>query len=256
MPNRHLAAALMTGLIATAVPSLATAQITGEHVTYTVGDTTFEGYVATNTALEEPRGMVLIVHDWDGMTDYEERRADMLAAAGYTAFAIDVYGADTDPQGVDDYRALSGALYGDRALFRERLMGAIMAAADLPGASDDIVLIGYCFGGAAVLEAARAGADLDGFVSFHGGLPTPEGQDYSMANGAPIQFFHGSADPVSGPADLANVMTQLLEAGVPHDAQIFGGARHSFTVYGSNDYDLQADQGSWSGLLEFLDETL
>ncbi|AHM04845.1 Dienelactone hydrolase [Roseibacterium elongatum DSM 19469] len=252
MPKRILASAL----IATALPSLAAAEIIGEHVTYTVGDMEFEGYVATNTALETPRGTVLIVHDWDGMTEYEERRADMLAAAGYTAFAIDVYGAETDPQGVDDYRALSGALYGDRAAFRERLMGSIMAAADLPGATDDMVMMGYCFGGAAVLEAARAGADLDGFVSFHGGLPTPEGQDWSMANGAPVMFFHGSADPVSGIGDLGAVMAELNAAGVPHDAAIFGGARHSFTVYGSRDYDVEADQGSWSGLLEFLDDTL
>jgi dienelactone hydrolase len=188
----------------------------------------FEGYVATPEG--ESRGTVLIVHDWDGMTDYEERRADMLAEAGYTAFAIDVYGAETDPQGFEEYRALSGALYGDRETFRARLMGSIMAAGELPGATENMVMMGYCFGGAAVLEAARAGADLDGFVSFHGGLPTPEGQDWSMANGAPVMFFHGSADPVSGIGDLAQVMAELNEAGIPHGAEIYGGARHTFTV--------------------------
>jgi Dienelactone hydrolase and related enzymes len=118
-----------------------------------------------------------------------------------------------------------------------------------------MVILGYCFGGAAVLEAARAGADLDGFVSFHGGLGTPDGQDYSAAS-APIQLFHGSADPVSGMADLAALLDQLQAAGVPHGAEIFGGARHSFTVWGSRDYDLEADRGSWEGLLGFLEETL
>jgi dienelactone hydrolase len=230
------------------------AQTAGEYVTYQVGGMAFEGYVATPEG--ESRGTVLIVHDWDGMTEYEEGRADMLAEAGYTAFAIDVYGADTDPQGFEEYRALSGALYGDRETFRERLMGSIMAASDLPGATENMVMIGYCFGGAAVLEAARAGADLDGFVSFHGGLPTPEGQDWSMATGAPKMFFHGSADPVSGIGDLAQVMSELNEAGIPHEAKIYGGARHSFTVPGSNDYLADADADSWIGLLEFLDETL
>lgn len=232
----------------------ASAELSGDYFSYTVGDRTYEGYVATNTAIE-PRGTVLIVHDWDGMTDYEERRADMLAALGYTAFAIDVYGADTDPQSMDEYRALSGAMYADREEFRMRLMGAIEAAADIPGATDDMVMMGYCFGGAAVLEAARAGADLDGFVSFHGGLGTPEGQDYS-ATTAPVMLFHGSADPVSGMADLAALMDELQAAGVPHGAQIFGGALHSFTVYGSRDYDLAADQGSWEGLQRFLADTL
>jgi dienelactone hydrolase len=105
-----------------------------------------------------------------------------------------------------------------------------------------------------VLEAARAGADLDGFVSFHGGLDTPDGQDYS-ATSAPVMLFHGSADPVSGMDALASVLNELQEAGVEHGAEVFGGARHSFTVYGSGDYDLEADTASWNSLLAFLDET-
>ena len=241
-------------LAALAICSLPLSAQAGEPVTYDVGGIAFEGYVATPEG--ESRGTVLIVHDWDGMTDYEERRADMLAEAGYTAFAIDVYGAETDPQGFEEYRALSGALYGDRETFRERLMGSIMAAGDLPGATENMVIMGYCFGGAAVLEAARAGADLNGFVSFHGGLPTPEGQDWSQANGAPVMFFHGSADPVSGIGDLAQVMDELVEAGIPHGAEIYGGARHTFTVFGSNDYVEAADEDSWAGFLAFLDHAL
>ncbi|WP_299793280.1 dienelactone hydrolase family protein [uncultured Marivita sp.] len=246
---------LRTSLAVLALTATAAqAEISADYHRYTIGDREYEGYVATNTAIE-PKGTVLIVHDWDGMTEYEERRAEMLAALGYTAFAIDVYGADEDPQSVDEYRALSGAMYGDREEFRMRLMGAIEEAANIAGATDSHVMMGYCFGGAAVLEAARAGAELDGFVSFHGGLGTPDGQDYSAAS-APIMLFHGSADPVSGMSELASLLDQLQAAGVTHGAEVFGGARHSFTVYGSSDYDLVADQGSWEGLQEFLDERL
>ncbi len=258
MPRTTISTVLPAAATAVALallPGLAAAEVTGSYVTYEVGGVTFEGYAASDPD-RDSRGTVLIVHDWDGMTDYEEERARMLAAEGYTAFAIDVYGADTDPQSFDEYRALSGALYADRETFRERLMGSIMAAAAIPGATDNVVIMGYCFGGAAVLEAARAGADLAGFVSFHGGLGTPEGQDWASANGAPVQFFHGSADPVSGIGDLAQVMAEMLEAGVPHGAEIYGGARHSFTVFGSGDYDETADRESWEGLLEFLGETL
>jgi len=231
------------------------AQIVTEPYEYTVDGVAYEGVVSYNAALETPRGTVLIVHDWDGVNDYEERRAEMLAAQGYTAFAIDLYGRDADPQGMEDYQRLSGALYADREEFQSRLSGSIAAAAGIPGATDNIVIAGYCFGGAAVLEAARAGHDLAGFVSFHGGLGTPEGQDYSDAT-APVLLLHGSADPVSGMADLAALLDELQEAGVPHAAQVFGGARHSFSVYGSRDYDLAADRGSWQAFLEFLDETL
>ncbi|HBG99083.1 MAG TPA: dienelactone hydrolase [Rhodobacteraceae bacterium] len=243
---------LMAALLAAALP--ASAEITGAPFDYTVGDTVYEGYVARNTAAE-PRGTVLIIHDWDGLGDYEMRRAEMLAAMGYTAVAADLYGKDVEPTTTDEYRALTGALYGDRDEFRTRLMGSLMAARALDGATEEVVAIGYCFGGAAVLEMARAGADLSGVVSFHGGLTTPEGQDYSQTT-APVLVLHGSADPVSGMADLAALLDQLQAAGVEHDAQVFGGARHSFTVFGSRDYDIDAEQGSWQALTAFLGDQL
>jgi dienelactone hydrolase len=52
--------------------------------------------------------------------------------------------------------------------------------------------------------------------------------------------------------DLASLINQLKDAKVPHDAEVFGGARHSFTVQGSRDYDEQADQKSWDALKRFL----
>lgn len=233
----------------------AAAEIVGEPFVYDIAGTAYEGYVARNTNMAGARGTVLIVHDWDGLTAYEIRRAEMLAALGYTAFAIDVYGRDTRPRSMEENRAFSGALYRDRAEFRARLLGALDAAAGLAGGDDDVVVLGYCFGGAAVLEMARAGADVDGFVSFHGGLGLPEGQSYA-ATEAPVLVLHGSADPVSGMADLAALLDQLQAAGVAHEARVFGGARHSFTVWGSRDYDVVADRGSWDALLAFLDDRL
>ncbi|MBM9594255.1 dienelactone hydrolase family protein [Roseitranquillus sediminis] len=231
------------------------AQITGEPYRYSVNGMEFEGYVARNANLEESRGTVMIVHDWDGLTDYEKRRADMLAAQGYTAFAADVYGADNLPQSMDENRERSGELYTDREMFRARLMASLEAARAVGGGEGGVLVIGYCFGGAAVLEAARAGADAAGFVSFHGGLETPEGQDWSQASG-PVLVLHGTADPVSGPAALATLVEELEAAGVDHEAQLYGGARHAYTVWGADDYDLEADQASWLALQMFLEERL
>lgn len=231
--------------------SAASAEISGQYVDYQVGEETFEGYLVTNTNLAEPRGTVMIVHDWDGLTAYEEKRAEMLAAMGYTVFAADVYGKDVEPTSVDENRALSGALYSDRDTFRARLEASLATAATAPGSTGEVVVMGYCFGGAAALELARAGADAAGFVSFHGGLGTPEGQSYAETS-APVLLLHGSADPVSGMADLATLLDELQGAGVPHDANVFGGARHSFTVWGSDDYDVEADRKSWEALGAFL----
>jgi len=220
----------------------------GNALEYQVGDKTFSAHV--EKAASAPKGTIYIVHDWNGLDDYEKTRAAMLAEQGYNAVAIDLFGVDAKLEGRDDYRRETGALYKDRGEFRARLAAAINAGKSLSDGGKSII-IGYCFGGAAVLETARAGMSLDGYVSFHGGLGTPDGQDYS-ATKAPVLLLHGSADPVSGMEDLASLLNQLKEAGVPHDAEVFGGARHSFTVAGSRDYDADADAQSWDALMRFL----
>ncbi|MCC1480762.1 dienelactone hydrolase family protein [Roseibaca sp. Y0-43] len=232
----------------TAILALMGGAALADPLPYSQGERSFEGYVATPDGT--PRGTVLLVHDWDGLTDHERAQADALAADGYLAVALDLFGTDAVLEGIDDYRRETGALYGNREEFRARIAAGAEAAGALEGA-DAMVIAGYCFGGAAALEAARAGLDMAGFVSFHGGLGTPEGQDYS-ATPAPVLVLHGSADPVSGMADLAALMDELQEAGVAHEARIFGGARHSFTVPTSGDWDPEANAGAQAAFREFL----
>ena len=218
-------------------------------LTYRVGEKTFAAHVEISKS--PAKATVFIIHDWDGLTDYEKSRAKMLSDLGFDAIAIDLFGVDTKLKNRDDYKRETGALYKDRTEFRARMSAAIDAGKKSGAKNEKIVIIGYCFGGAATLEAARAGFKADGFVSFHGGLRTPDGQNYRQTT-APVLLLHGSADPVSGMEDLASLINQLKDANVPHDAQIFGGARHSFTVRGSRDYDAQADQKSWNALQQFL----
>ena len=245
----------MRFLTATAICALtagaATAQIVAEPHLYTVGDTEFEGYVAYNSDLEETKGTILIVHDWDGLTDYEMRRAEMLAALGYTAFAIDVYGADVEPEGFEDYRRLSGEMYSDRETFRERLLGAVEESAAIPGATENKAMIGYCFGGAAVLEAARAGADLDAFVSFHGGLGTPEGQEPGGASAPDQCSFFTAARSGVGHGRSCPGAEQLQEAASQWRPKSFGGATAFLAQLGLTNY-LRGRQVALEGLQAFL----
>jgi dienelactone hydrolase len=222
---------------------------------YTHGGKNFSAHFEKANAASDvaSKGVVFIIHDWDGLTEYEVSRAKMLAGLGYDAVAIDLFGVDAVLEGRDDYRRETGALYGNREEFRARINAAVKAGKDNATNPDKVVIIGYCFGGAGVLEAARAGMDVDGFVSFHGGLKTPQGQDYSNTP-APVLILHGSADPVSGMDDLDALLGQLKAANVPHDSEVYDGARHSFTVPGSRDYDAEADAKSWDALGRFLSE--
>lgn len=126
-------------------------------------------------------------------------------------------------------------------LMRERLFAGLEVAKELEGVDPEkVALMGYCFGSSAVLEFARAGADLDGFISCHGSLGLPEGQDYSQTTGE-VLVLHGTADPVSGMNDVTALAKDLTEAEVTFDMELYGNVLHSFTRWDSNDYDAQAD---------------
>jgi dienelactone hydrolase len=242
-----------TAVLALVILSFAVAAgAAGMKAPYDVVGEPFEGYL-TMPSPEAP--LVLLIHDWDGLTDYEIRRADMLAELGYAVFAADLYGAGVRPVKLEDKRRLTAELYSDREEMRKRLNGALMAAESMGADIGNAVAVGYCFGGTAVLELARSGADLKGFVTFHGGLSTPEGQDYSKTGGC-VLVLHGTADESVGMEDFAELAIRLEQADIPHEMITYGGAPHAFTVFGSDRYRKDADDKSWKRFTEFLAETL
>jgi dienelactone hydrolase len=123
------------------------------------------------------------------------------------------------------------------------------------GNISNAVAMGYCFGGAAVLEFARSGTDLKGFVSFHGGLDTPVNQNYRSAKGT-ILVLHGTADGSVSMDDFAALAKTLEEAGVVHEMITYSGAPHAFTVFETDRYREDADRKSWNRFTSYLRETL
>lgn len=222
----------------------------GHQVQYTVDGNAYDGYFVSG-GKESP--FILLIHDWDGLTDYEVKRADMLAAEGYTVFAADLFGAGVRPTENKDKRQHTGELYKDRQKMRALMYGAITKAKALGAQVDNGVVMGYCFGGAAVLELARSGADMKLFATFHGGLSTPEGQDYKETKGE-ILVFHGTADSAITMQDFASLAEELEAAGVTHEMTTYSGAPHAFTVFGSERYREDADKKSWRRFLQALSD--
>lgn len=225
---------------------------TGSLVSYQIQGKTYEGYYITPS---DKAPLVLLVHDWDGLTDYEIKRANMLSELGYAVFAVDLFGAGVRPTEVKDKRQLTGELYKDREKMRALLKGALDTAKKRGAHIENAVAAGYCFGGAAVLELARSGENLKGFATFHGGLKTPEGQNYANTRGE-ILIMHGSADKSVTMDQFADLAKELESAGIPHEMITYGGAQHAFTVFGGNRYQKNADKKSWNRFQEFLSDIL
>ena len=224
--------------------------VSGSKISYKINDKNYEGYFIS-PGKQAP--LVMLIHDWDGLTDYEIKRANMLCKKGYAVFAVDLFGAGVRPTKLEGKRKHTNELYKNRAKMLSLLEGALAQAKNKGAKIDNAVAVGYCFGGAAVLEWARSGADLKGFVTFHGGLKTPEGQDYSKVKGK-ILIMHGTAD-YAVPMDLfADLAIELETAGIKHEMITYSGAPHAFTVFGSNRYREDADKKSWKRFLDFLEE--
>lgn len=203
-------------------------------VTYKIGADDFEGYVARpakTSAGSAPVPGVLVVHDWTGLGPFAKARAEQLAKLGYIAFALDMYGKGRRAAPAD--REAAGALakpfYGNFQMFRERAQPGLAELLKQPGVDPKrIGAIGFCFGGTTVLELARSGADLQGVISFHGGLKTPNTADAKNVKGQ-LLILHGAIDPSVPPADVAGFMNEMNAAGVAYKLIAYPRSVHAFT---------------------------
>jgi dienelactone hydrolase len=238
----------------------AEAKVVGRTVEYSDGETVLEGYLAYDDAQSGPRPGVLVAHEWTGLGDYVRRRADMLAELGYVALAADIYGKGVRPQTPEACGAEAGKYRADRALMRCRMNAALTALRSNPQVdASRIAAIGYCFGGGAVLELARGGADIAGVVSFHGSLDTPTPGDAKKIRGK-VLVLHGAADPHVGPESVAGFIKEMTDAGVDWQLKMYGGAMHAFTNPATNRpesgaaYNEAADRRSWLDMIVFFSE--
>jgi dienelactone hydrolase len=247
-------------LLAAACAFSASAKIITQTVEYKDGGTTLEGYLAYDDALTGPRPGVLVVHQWMGLTDYEENRAVMLAQLGYVAFCADIYGQGVRPQSIAAAGAEATKYKTDRKLLRERVNAGLAELKKNPLVdAKRVAAIGYCFGGTTVLELARSGAELNGVVSFHGGLDSPSPADGKNIRCA-VLVCHGADDPFEKPEDLAAFEKEMRDAKVDWRLIKYGGAVHSFTQPLANNnppgakYNERADKRSWLDMKNFFAE--
>lgn len=215
---------------------------------YQIDGEKFEGYVLKN---KKSSPLVLIVHDWDGLDRYEMKRAKMLKDQGYSVFALDMFGKGIRPEAISERKRLTSALYKDRKRMRKLMNGALAEAQKLGLNIKNASSVGYCFGGTSVLEWAKSGAPLNGFVSFHGNLGPQRNDSYKKTK-SKIMVFHGTADKIVSMQEFADLATLLEKENISHEMVTYSGAPHAFTKFGSERYRKEADEKSWTRYSAFL----
>jgi dienelactone hydrolase len=232
-----------------------------ENVTYTGDSVTMNGYVVYDENKEGIRPAVLVVHEWWGLNDYSKMRARELAKLGYIAMAIDMYGDGKQADNPEAAGKLATPFYTNPQMAKTRFDAAMAKLKTYSQADGSkVAAIGYCFGGAQVLNMAKLGDDLAGVVSFHGNLNVvPANKDLLKAQ---ILVCHGAADPFVPQAEADQFKKQMDSIGAKYTFKAYEGATHAFTNPNATamgekfkipiKYDAAADSASWKDMKDFF----
>jgi len=236
-------------------------KIKEENITYTVGGKVYKGFVAYDENLKGKRPGILVVHEWWGLTDYPKMRAKKLAELGYIALAVDMFGNGKTAVNPTEAQAYTAPFYGDPQLSKTLLNTALSKIKEYKQTDTHrVYAIGYCFGGAVVLNYAKLGGDVKAVVSFHGGLKgVPADKDLLKAK---ILVCNGGSDKFVPEADITTFKHQLDSIGAVYSFISYPGAIHAFsnpaaTELGKKfsmaiEYNKDADVNSWNDMKKFF----
>lgn len=227
-------------------------------ISYAFGGVAFSGFIADGSSGNNAPG-VLVAHEGPGVTDYIRRRTQEIAAFGFVAFALDLYGVENPS--IEAAMGFVKLLRADLPELRGRAGAALSALKSHRNVDPSrIAGAGFCFGGTAVLELARSGADLAGVVGFHAGLDTLRPQDAKNIRGSVLVCL-GAEDPIITEDKRRAFAHEMTEGGVDWRMEVYSGAGHSFTnqdidAFGFPGfaYNADADRRSWAAMRLFFAE--
>lgn len=205
---------------------------------------------------------ILILPAWKGIDKHSKDTAETLSKMGYYAFIADIYGEGNYPKDNAEAGKIAGFYKKDFDAYQKRISLALQQLIEAGANPDNIVVIGYCFGGTGALEAARGHLNVKGVVSFHGGL----GKDASRAT-EPIKtnvlVCHGADDPYVPNDEILGFQKEMRESKADWQMIYYADAVHSFTNPESGTdnskgaaYNEKAAKRSFEHFKLFLDEIL
>jgi dienelactone hydrolase len=239
------------------------AEIKTEEIQYEHDGVALKGFLAFDDSITAPRPGILVVHEWWGLNEYAKMRATKLAELGFVAFAADFYGEGKSTTHSADAMAWSGEIRKNIDAWQKRGEAGLDVLRKRPEVDPSrLAAIGYCFGGATVMQMAYAGSDLKAVVSFHGSLPLPSDGKFEAVKPS-VLICHGQDDTFVPTEKVIEFQQKLSAAKVDMVFVSYAAAKHSFTNPGASDakipgieYNQAADTRSWEHMQDFFAEKL
>jgi len=197
-----------------------------------------------------PRGALLVIHEWWGLTDWIEHMADELADQGYLALAVDLYqGKSTkDPKEAAGLMQAKDEKYGDSI----EEAGVKWLKANSGGAK--VATIGWCMGGGESLKASlNDPKDVSATVIYYG-MPVDDVARLKTLKG-PVLGIFANKDGHITPEVVAKFDQNLTAAGIKHEFHAYD-AGHGFANPSSGAYTSDAAKDAWEKTKAFLKANL
>jgi dienelactone hydrolase len=231
-------------------------------VQYKDGNKVLNGFSIQPKSKSKEKPGILILPAWMGIDKLSKDTAENLSKLGYYAFVADIYGEGNYPKDYKEAGKNAGYYKTNFMEYHQRISLALEQLILSGANTDNIVVIGYCFGGTGALEAARAHLNVKGVVSFHGGL----GRDAKRAIEpitAKVLVCHGADDPYESKEEIASFQQEMRDTKADWQMIYYANAVHSFTnpEAGTDNskgaaYNEMATRRSWEHLIIFLNEVL
>lgn len=231
-------------------------------VKYADGSQVLNGLSIKSAKKSSQNPGILLLPAWLGIDNASKGIAENLSKMGYHVFIADIYGEGNYPKNTAEAGKQAGFYKQNFEAYQKRIDLALQELIKSGANADNIVAIGYCFGGTGVLEAARGNLKLKGVASFHGGL----GKDATRPV-APITtkvlVCHGADDPYVPTAEITAFQQEMRDAKADWQMIYYADSVHSFTnPEAGNDnskgaaYNEKAAKRSFEHLQLFLNEVL
>jgi dienelactone hydrolase len=236
--------------------------VKSEAISYSIGGASYQGQLIYDES-KKGQPLLLVAPNWLGVVPQNIAIGEKHASDGYVVFMPDMFGVGKGPKGTENPMEFLGPFIADVAGTRRAIVGAfdtMTAEAAKRGIGDGKrrAAIGYCYGGANVLDLAREGADVAAVVSIHGVLATAKLAPKGGVK-AKVLVLHGAADPVS-PKDHRDMFEAEMDAAGARWVLVnFGGVVHAYTDPKADflpvaKYDEPATRYTHSMLNAFIDD--
>jgi len=244
--------------------SAAQAAMVAKTVDYDVGGKKMQSVLVYDDAVKTARPGLVMTPDWKGMNDDQVALAKQVAGKDYVILVADVYGVDVRPKNAEEAGAAAKNMFAHRADLRERINAALAQlkaqAGKAPLDAKHWGAFGYCFGGTTSLDLARTGADVQGVVSFHGGLTTDDPALAKNIKGK-VLALNGGDDKSISSEQIVGFEKEMRDAGVDWQLVSFGGTVHCFaipTAHGGDgancNYNEKSAKRGYAMMHNFFDE--